>query len=68
MNWDQISDHISGTGLLSKQDAFLLLSNIQSVGLHVVTEAHLMEMTTKIDQHPDDYEGACNCDTCRSYD
>lgn len=68
MNWDQISDLMAKHKGVSKKVALELLAGLESDGVHAVSEAHLMEMTGKIDQHPDDYESACNCDTCRSYE
>jgi hypothetical protein len=30
-------------------------------------EAELMEITSGLDEHPDDYDGVCGCKTCQSY-
>lgn len=31
-------------------------------------EALLMAATAGMDEHPDGYDGACDCNLCRSYD
>jgi hypothetical protein len=31
-------------------------------------EAELLEITRVLDEHPDDYDGPCECRTCLSYD
>jgi hypothetical protein len=30
-------------------------------------EAELMEITSGLDEHPEDYDGVCSCKTCHSY-
>lgn len=31
-------------------------------------EAELLGITRALDEHPDDYDGPCECQTCLSYD
>jgi hypothetical protein len=30
-------------------------------------EAELMEITSGLDEHPEDYDGVCGCKTCLTY-
>jgi hypothetical protein len=33
----------------------------------VVSDGHLLKMTAELREHPDDYDGPCDCRTCLSY-
>jgi hypothetical protein len=33
----------------------------------VATYDELVALTTPLDEHPDNWDGPCNCGTCRSY-
>lgn len=68
MNWDKISDLMTQHRRVSKKMALELLAGLQSEGLHVVEEDHLIEITGQIPEHPEGFEASCACSLCCSYD
>ena len=65
--WGKAAELISREIGCSKEKAESAIGLMASNGIHLVMEDHLMQMTAEIDCHPEEYDGPCDCELCRSY-
>jgi hypothetical protein len=46
------------------------VSQLRAIGISdkaLKEEAEIMDITAGLQEHPDDYDGACSCKVCMSY-